>query len=294
MSIIRINKPRGEFAVLPKQAINDANLSWEARGMLAYLLDKPDSWQVRFVDLIRQSPAGRDQTRRILHELQDAGYIVRHQVRNEDGTFDWRSEVHETPQVVEAAPPVHNLPEEPLTGNQYMEPLTGNPSTVKPSTVNQYIYQELSEQEPSEQELSSEDGDEEAAPPGASVWEKAPEPDPEQGARRAALDKLQQRGLFNPIMLAQFDDMWPELYGLRLGWIDDAIAVADHAKAYSPAYVLKVLANALHIDKPPAIPAPRPASRSGRNGKQPEHIPDDYKSLKSRYVPAGFEDIIEH
>lgn len=107
-----------------------------------------------------------------------------------------------------------------------------------------------------------EDGDE-AATPGASVEEKAPEPDPEQGARRAALDKLQQRGLFNPTMLAQFDDMWPELYGLRLGWIDDAIAVADHAKAYSPAYILKVLANALHTDKPPSIPTPRTAS----NGK---------------------------
>lgn len=167
MSIIRINKPRGEFAVLPKQAINDANLSWEARGMLAYLLDKPDSWQVRFVDLIRQSPAGRDQTRRILHELEDAGYIMRQQVRNEDGTYDWRSEVHETPQVVETAPPVHKLPVEPSTGNQYMEPSTGNPSTVEPSTVNQYIYQEPSEQELSEQELSDSSG---SAPTLGDLW----------------------------------------------------------------------------------------------------------------------------
>ena len=64
--IIRTRKEHGDFAVLPKQALNDDRLSWEARGVLAYLLEKPDGWQVYQSDLVKRGPAEDHIVRRIL------------------------------------------------------------------------------------------------------------------------------------------------------------------------------------------------------------------------------------
>lgn len=43
MSIIRVQKTREYFSV-PNATFNDENLSWEVRGLLAYLLGKPDEF----------------------------------------------------------------------------------------------------------------------------------------------------------------------------------------------------------------------------------------------------------
>jgi len=41
MSIIRVKKDKGYF-VASNKPFNNKNLSWEARGILGYLLSKPD------------------------------------------------------------------------------------------------------------------------------------------------------------------------------------------------------------------------------------------------------------
>lgn len=79
----------------------------------------------------------------------------------------------------------------------------------------------------------------------------APSPSPsDDDDRHAALTDLQVLGLFNKTMLDQFNDLWPELSGRR-DWIGKAITVARDNKASSPAYALKVLANAVHTGKEP-------------------------------------------
>lgn len=92
--IIRVKKDARYF-VASNEPFYDKELSWEAKGVMAYLLSKPDNWVVRTRDLIRQGPAGEYKVTRILSELKKAGYIRRERYRKEDGTFEWETVVYE-------------------------------------------------------------------------------------------------------------------------------------------------------------------------------------------------------
>ena len=86
------------YVMVNKQTANDKALSWQARGMLFYLLSKTDNWTVRVTDLAAQSPLGINGVRTILKELEAAGYLLRKQVQDADGQFFWETHVYETPQ----------------------------------------------------------------------------------------------------------------------------------------------------------------------------------------------------
>jgi hypothetical protein len=97
MSIIRVRKDARYFTASNEPFV-DKSLSWEARGLMGYLLTKPDAWEVRTGDLIKQGPAGEHKVRRILAELRQAGYMNRIRIVKPDGTFDWITEVYESPE----------------------------------------------------------------------------------------------------------------------------------------------------------------------------------------------------
>ena len=88
MSEIRVTRAEA-CTIVPNSVVNDSRLTWEARGMLVYLLGNSANGTIRIGDLIHQAPCGRDKTRRILEELEKAGYIRRTRKRNEDGTLGW-------------------------------------------------------------------------------------------------------------------------------------------------------------------------------------------------------------
>lgn len=97
-NIIRVSKGKeNPFVMINKRTLTDSTLTWEARGVLAYLLSKPNDWQVRVGDLIRQGPGGRQRMQRILKELETQGYIQRCRLRNGNGTFHWETTVYERP-----------------------------------------------------------------------------------------------------------------------------------------------------------------------------------------------------
>ena len=122
MSIIRVRKDDRYF-VAPNEPFNNESLSWEARGIIAYLLSKPDGWEVRTKDLVRRGPAGRDKVRRVLAELEEHGYLHRYQGRQVSGSFDgWITEVYESP-----------------TLNPHFSPVTGLAAPVNPSPPNQTL-----------------------------------------------------------------------------------------------------------------------------------------------------------
>lgn len=75
----------------------DEWLSWEARGLMGYLLSKPDNWQVRLHDLVRRGPAGEHKIRRMLKGLEWLGYLRRKRARRLDGTFTWSFIIFEDP-----------------------------------------------------------------------------------------------------------------------------------------------------------------------------------------------------
>ena len=95
MSVIRVKKDKNYFAA-SNIPFNDENLSWEARGIMGYLLSKPDDWQVSFTDLVKKGPAGDHKIRRILRELKDHHYLERKKFQGDDGKFYWVSMVYET------------------------------------------------------------------------------------------------------------------------------------------------------------------------------------------------------
>jgi len=75
----------------------DEDLSYEASGMLDYLLSKPNNWLIRPNDLQRKG-TGRDRVYRILNELISARYIERKAIRNEQGhIIQWLYLIHERP-----------------------------------------------------------------------------------------------------------------------------------------------------------------------------------------------------
>lgn len=93
--IYRVNKTRDYFTA-SNEPFNDTRLSWEARGVMGYLLSKPDGWQIRESDLIKQGPAKHHKITRVMKELKACGYVRRHRTRNQDGTFKWVSEIYES------------------------------------------------------------------------------------------------------------------------------------------------------------------------------------------------------
>lgn len=72
------------FTVIPRAAFEDTRLSFEARGVLGYILVKPDDWRVHVTDLARNAGGtgcGRGRIYRILDELKAAGYMTYRQTR---------------------------------------------------------------------------------------------------------------------------------------------------------------------------------------------------------------------
>jgi len=101
MSILRVSKGENPYTPIRRETLQDNSLSWEARGVLAYLLSKPDKWQVRVTDLVRQGPGGRDRMRRILKELEAAHYLERKRVHLPNGQIEWESIVYEAPHTMD-------------------------------------------------------------------------------------------------------------------------------------------------------------------------------------------------
>lgn len=50
-------------------------MSWAARGLLDYLLSRPDNWKVLINDLRKRGDLGSDCSYRLLRELRDTGYL---------------------------------------------------------------------------------------------------------------------------------------------------------------------------------------------------------------------------
>jgi hypothetical protein len=130
-TIIRTNKRENPYVMIDKCGLNDERLSWKAKGLLAYLLSKPDDWQIYESDLIKRAKDGRDAVRTALRELEKYGYMSRRQMRSEGGSFGQMEYViYERPITEE----LDTDDGKPVDGEKV--PLTENPSTGNPLTEN--------------------------------------------------------------------------------------------------------------------------------------------------------------
>ena len=57
--VIRVRKRPNNFVMLDKTFLEDDRLSFKAKGILAYLLSKPDNWKVIVGNLVKYSKDGK-------------------------------------------------------------------------------------------------------------------------------------------------------------------------------------------------------------------------------------------
>ena len=139
MSIIRAPRPEGNFYLLNKAISEDVRLSWAARGLLVFLLGKPDHWEVSTHHLINQTQdcmgkaSGRDAVRGLIRELEQAGYLQITLARSEGGEFGGRCyTVSESPATDYPGPVQPSPANHPLVSIEGKQGLKEPVSTEKP------------------------------------------------------------------------------------------------------------------------------------------------------------------
>lgn len=113
-------------------------LSFEARGMILYLLSKPDDWEGQPTDIEAEGHIGKTERRRITIECEKAGYMVYRSVRGKDGRFNQYYEVYdEAVPVPERTRSWEYRKSPPTPGNHTSAvPTEGLPMAENPSTEN--------------------------------------------------------------------------------------------------------------------------------------------------------------
>ena len=85
------------YTMIDNGVFDDPDLSLKAKGLLAYLLSKPDDWKFYVDQLARCLKEHRNTIARIMQELIDAGYCERTEIRGKDGRFSgYDYDVYET------------------------------------------------------------------------------------------------------------------------------------------------------------------------------------------------------
>lgn len=79
MPIYRVHADR--YTIVGNDMLESTQLSWKAKGLLAYMLGRPDNWEFSEKALYTMFPDGQTATRSGIKELEDAGYLYRERVR---------------------------------------------------------------------------------------------------------------------------------------------------------------------------------------------------------------------
>lgn len=98
-TIYRVVKNKeNPYVMIDRRPINNPVLSFKAKGILTYLMSRPDGWEVSVADLIKHGTDGEAAVRSGLKELKEAGHMKYTQSRNEGRITGWLIEVYEIPQ----------------------------------------------------------------------------------------------------------------------------------------------------------------------------------------------------
>ena len=125
------------FVVIDRRTLEDEHLSWAARGVIGYLLSKPDDWEIQVEDLRMRGDLGREGIYSLLKELERYGYLKRYRCRDARGHFR-RVDIT----VFEV--PVPDSPESAKPDT--VQPDTGEPYPANPTLLsNKYTKEPVSQ-----------------------------------------------------------------------------------------------------------------------------------------------------
>ena len=126
MAVFRIERTR-DYTVMSNHHLRNANLSLKAKGLLSMMLSLPEDWNYATRGLAKICKEGVDAIGAALRELEAAGYIVRHKLRDRQGRIsDTEYVIYEQPQLRKPDT------DSPDTENPYMD----KPDTEKPAELN--------------------------------------------------------------------------------------------------------------------------------------------------------------
>ena len=98
MAVFRIERTR-DYTVMSNHHLRNANLSLKAKGLLSMMLSLPEDWNYTTRGLAKICKEGVDAIGAALRELEAAGYIVRHKLRDRQGRIsDTEYVIYEQPQ----------------------------------------------------------------------------------------------------------------------------------------------------------------------------------------------------
>ena len=134
MAVFRIERTR-DYTVMSNHHLRDKALSLKSKGLLSMMLSLPEDWNYTTRGLAKICKEGVDAIGGALRELESAGYIVRHQMRDRQGRIsDTEYVIYEQPQLPETPGPDTAGPDtdSPDTENPYLD----KPDTEKPAELN--------------------------------------------------------------------------------------------------------------------------------------------------------------
>lgn len=262
MPIIRVPHDKDNPAVeVVRTTAQNCALSYEALGMLTYLLSQKDDWVVVVDDLIREG-CGRDKAYRILKELTDAGHLQH--VRSAAGLHKpplWAGRtVYEQPftEKPDTVTPIPEIPDTVKSGNG--EPYPEKPDTVKRSATHagasaeSLVFKDLSSQEQKQQqEQKDKSGGGDNADVRAKVFDQ--------------YSALTKRGIDNRVVSQQ---LLADVADYSQEWVDDAVAIAALNGVTNWNYVRKML---------------RTWKRDGREESRPATVKGKFTNGNGAHAP---------
>lgn len=128
---------RNNFTTIGNGIFMENALSFEAMGLLAYLLSKPDNWQVHVQALVRATEGtaqkrGENKILALLRELIGAGYITRK--RQSSGKMDYY--VYDEPQ---GEPSADTTPDSGSCAENASQPIENKPQPSKPHVAKPHV-----------------------------------------------------------------------------------------------------------------------------------------------------------
>ncbi len=100
-------KRKNPFITMDVTSLRDTRLSWKAKGLMTYFLDKPDDWVYILEHLYKQAPEKRAAVASGLKELRTYGYLVNVAYRKGNRVASHGFLVFEVPVKYPSVSPIH-------------------------------------------------------------------------------------------------------------------------------------------------------------------------------------------
>jgi hypothetical protein len=91
-------RKKNGFTQIDNSVFENEKLSYRAKGLIGYLLSRPNNWKFNKTDLVRRSTEGRDAVYKAIDELKEQNYLHIYPNRLENGMIDgWIWEYDDVP-----------------------------------------------------------------------------------------------------------------------------------------------------------------------------------------------------